>query len=205
MKTRIFILLLSILFVFLGVGCSTPKKFTSNTTETSSSEEKRKEATTGDIYTLIDIVKKSGIEITYAKIEFYPPEILIPAIPKMKPEIEPTKGNINSEPKPANKKPPDNKGAIKSIEQLTLKATEEQTGISENRNSNTSDLEEEINTNTDIKTDTTEKPAADPYKWRYIFGILILIVVIGIIGYFLLRKNKVFVSIISFLKRFFSS
>ncbi|MDR0429231.1 MAG: hypothetical protein LBH58_01975, partial [Tannerellaceae bacterium] len=77
------------------------------------------------------------------------------------------------------------------------------TGISESRESNTSDLEEEKNTDTDIKVDTTEQPAADPYKWRYIFGILILIIVIGVVGYFILRKNKIFISVISFFKRFF--
>jgi len=203
MKTRMYILLLSILFVFLGVGCSTPKKLASSTTETSSSEEKRKETTTGDIYTLIDTTRKSGLEITYTKIEFYKPQE-IPAGPGPEPEKEPT-GNISSEPRPENKKPPNNKGAIKSIEQLTIKAIEEQTGISESQESNTSDLEEEINTDTDIKTDIAEEPAADPYKWRYIFGILILIVIIGVVGYFLLRKNKVFVSIISFFKSFFSS
>ena len=201
MKTRMYILLLSVLFVFLGVGCSTPKKLTSSTTEISSSEEKRKETTTGDIYTLIDTTRKSGLEVTYTKIEFYKPEEK-PAGPE--PEKEPT-GNMSSEPRPENKKPPNNKGAIKSIEQLTLKATEEATGVSESRESNTSDLEEEIKKDTDVKIDTTEQPAADPYRWRYIFGILILIVVIGVVGYFLLRKNKIFISIISFFKGFFSS
>jgi len=103
MKTRMYILLLSILFVFLGVGCFTPKKLASSTTETSSSEEKRKEATTGDIYTLIDTTRKSGLEITYTKIEFYKPKEK-PAGPE--PEKEPAKGNVNKEPKATDKKPP---------------------------------------------------------------------------------------------------
>jgi hypothetical protein len=204
MKTRMFILFFSVLFVLLGVGCSTPKKLTSSTTEKSSSDEKRKETTTGDIYTLIDTTRKSGLEVTYTKIEFYPPE-KIPAGPGPEPEKEPIKGSTNSEPKPANEKPPNNRGAIKSIGQFTLKATEEATGRSESRESNTSDLEEEINNDTDIKVDITEQPAADPYKWRYIFGICIVVILAGVGLYFGFRKSKIVVSIISFFKRFFSS
>ena len=186
MKAKIYTLIFSCLLILLGTGCSTAKKISSKTTEISSSNEKRTETHTWDVYTLTDTTKKSNLEITYTKTEFYPPE---------KSE-ETTK---TEEPKVGVKHSPDNIGAIKSIEQLTLKATEEQNGISENRESDTLDLDEEIKINTNIKTDTTEKPAADPYRWRYIFGIIISI----IIACFFLRKNKIFISIISFFKRVF--
>lgn len=58
---------------------------------------------------------------------------------------------------------------------------------------------EEVNTDTDKETDITEKPAADPYRWRYIFGILVLLAV----AFFFLRKTKVFTAVAAFFRKLF--
>ncbi len=198
MRAKSIIVLLSIcLFGFLG--CSSPKNLTSSTKETGTTEEKRSEATTGEIHTLIDSTKTSGSDITYFKIEFYPPEEK-PAGPDPEPEKEPTPGNVNKEPKPANKKPPD-KGAIKSIEGFKLSSSSEEKGVTETDEKNTLQKDEKINTDNTLETDTQEEVAEDPYKWRYLLGIIIAIIVIGIGGYFLLRKSKLF----AIIKNIFSS
>jgi|GEM_PF-3627290 len=58
---------------------------------------------------------------------------------------------------------------------------------------------EEVNTDTDKETDITEKPAADPYRWRYIFGILVLLAV----AFCFLRKTKVFTAVAAFFRKLF--
>lgn len=198
MKANVIILLLSICLFGL-LGCSSPKNLTSSTKETGKTEEKRSEATTGEIHTLIDSSKTTGLDIKYFKIEFYPPGEK-PAGPGPEPEKEPTPGNVNNEPKPANKKPPD-KGAIKSIEGLIISSSNEEKGVTESHETNNSQKDEEINTDNTLETDIQEETAEDPYKWRYILGTLIAIIVIGVGGYFLLRKSKV----VTFIKKLFSS
>lgn len=195
MKARTIIVLLSILICLSGfLGCSTPKNLTSSTKETNALEEKRSELTAGDIRTYIDTTKKAGLEITYTKVEFYPPEEM-PAGPG--PEAN-EKANTNSQVTPEVKKPPD-KGAIKSIEQLTITSTQEEAGITETQETNTSEKEEEIKSDNSIETDTEEETAEDPYKWRYILGILVASIIIGTVGFFFLRKTKVF----HFIKKLF--
>jgi hypothetical protein len=78
---------------------------------------------------IIDSTKTAGLDIKYFKIEFYP-STEQPAGPGPEPEKEPTAANVNNEPKPANKKPPD-KGAIKSIEGFIINSTSEEKGITE--------------------------------------------------------------------------
>lgn len=203
MKGIINILLLLCLGLFFG--CSTPKALTSTTQEAAFSEEKKSESSTGSLLSKVDTTKNKGLEITYTKIEFYPPE----------PSGLPDKGNDNEEGKPKTslpdmvsnldakpgiKQPPD-QGAIKSIEQITIKATEEEAGVSETEEYNSSEKEEEATTLNSLDTVTEDKPAEDPYKWRYIFRILIIVLILLAVGYFFLRKRKVFTKIISFIKR----
>ncbi|MDR2009973.1 MAG: hypothetical protein LBQ22_05780 [Bacteroidales bacterium] len=193
------IIVLFYICLFGFLGCSSPKNLTSSTKETGTTEEKRSEFTEGEINTFVDSTKRAGLDIKYFKIEFYPPEEQ-PAGPCPEPEKEPAPGNVNKEPKPTNKKPPD-KGAIKSIEGFIINSTSEEKGIAETKEKNISQKEEEINTDNTLETDLTEETAEDPYKWRYILGILITIIVIGVAGYFLLRKSKV----ATLIKKLFSS
>lgn len=191
MKAKTIVLLLSFTICLFGfLGCSSPKNLTSSTKETGKTEEKRSEVTTGEISSFIDSTKTAGLEVKYFKIEFYPPEEQ-PENTGPEPGKEPTAGNTNNEPKPTNKKPPD-KGAIKSIEGLVISSSSEEKGVTETQEKNTSQKEEEINTDNTLEENIEEETAEDPYKWRYIFGTLIAIIIICIAGYFLLRKTKLF-------------
>jgi hypothetical protein len=102
-------------------------------------------------------------------------------------------------------KPPNitGKGTIKSIEGYTIKAAGEQTGVNEEK-SNTTINKDAVN-NTDItkNEEITEQAVADPYRWRYIFGIVIIIALSTVGLYFGFRKSKFVVSIVSFLKKLF--
>jgi amino acid transporter len=49
----------------------------------------------------------------------------------------------------------------------------------------------------------SEQPAPDPYRWRYILGIVISVISVGFVAYYGLRKTKVVNSIITFLKNIF--
>jgi len=55
--------------------------------------------------------------------------------------------------------------------------------------------------NTDITKSEKiiEQPAPDPYRWRYIFGIVVSIILLGIVAYFVFRKTKIVILIITFL------
>jgi len=102
---------------------------------------------------------------------------------------------------PKEKQPPDTgrQGAIKSIETFTVKQKAEATGVTQEEQKTETTKTEEVNTDTDKETDITEKPAADPYRWRYIFGILVLLAV----AFCFLRKTKVFTAVAAFFRKLF--
>ena len=87
----------------------------------------------------------------------------------------------------------------KSIETFTVKQKAEATGVTQEEQKTETTKTEEVNTDTDKETDITEKPAADPYRWRYIFGILVLLAV----AFFFLRKTKVFTAVAAFFRKLF--
>ena len=192
--------------LLLFSGCGTAKKTTSNTAENIQASEKQSETSTADLYSFVDTTKRTGIEINYYKIEFYPPcpedePNTIPDIPDLPEGIveNPAGGNAKEKPPNAENK----QGAIKSIEGYTIKATNEQTGINEEISNTTTNKDAESNTDTTKAEVTTEQPAPDPYRWRYILGICIVVVLTGIGLYFGLRKTKVVKVIISFFKKIF--
>jgi hypothetical protein len=188
--------------LFFTSGCHTPKKIVSNTAETVTSNETQNEATSSEIYNFADTTKKQDVEINYFKIEFYPPS------PDDKPDTIPDNsifsenllGNIgNSNPK----KPPDNKGAIKSIEGYTAKAKGEQSGVSESKKNTQTNRNAEKNEGVNRKTEIKEQPAPDPYRWRYILGICIAVVLTGTGLYFGFRKTKIVKAVVTFFKKIF--
>lgn len=185
------------------MGCSTPRKLAANTKEAGKVEEVRSETSAGDILQYVDTTKREGVEITYTKIEFYPPDVSKPIItPASEPEPKQEPANLEDkkvEPTPKKKQPPNEQGAIKSIEQYTVKHDTEDRGISASVESIASEKEEEIITDSSLETNFTEETAEDPYKWRYILGIILAITVIGVAGYFTIRKSKV----ATFIKRLF--
>ena len=196
MKAKTIVVLLSI--CLLGfLGCSSPKNLTSNTKQKGNTEERRNEITAGEIHTLIDSTKTDGLEVKYFKVEFYPPEKQ-PEGPGPQPKEESQKGSVNTGPRQRDKKPPD-KGAIKSIEGFIINSSSKEKGVTESHEINASEKEEEIITDSSLETNLTEETAEDPYKWRYILGIIIAITVIGVAGYFIIRKSKV----ATFIKKLF--
>lgn len=206
MKTRTFIAVLLGLAAIILTGCSTPRKLAGSTKETAKTEEKRDETTAAEFRRTVDSTKTEGVEVTYTKIEFFPPE---PTDRKEKPDTTQTGGQSkpvadtpkNRPKEPKEKRPPDTGryGAIKSIETFTVKQKTEAAGVTQEEQKTKTAKTEEVNTDTDKETDITEKPAADPYRWRYIFGILVLLAV----AFFLLRKTKVFTAVAVFFRRLF--
>lgn len=202
MKTKLLTLFLCLLVGFL-TGCSTPRKLIASKEEKTKVDQATKETNTGTSSTFVDTTKTNGVEITYTKIEYYPPEANKEPAPEPEGQVTPGKanrpaGSQSKEPTPAKKQPP-NKGAIKSIEQLTVKQNSEEKGVSQNQEANASAKEEITTTDTDKKEVNTEQPAADPYRWRYILAILIIVIVAGV----WLSKTKVGSTVISFIKKIF--
>ena len=206
MKRKFGIVVIALLLAVLLSGCSTPRKLAGSTKETAKTEEKRDETITAEFRRTVDSTKTEGVEITYTKIEFFPPE----------PDTLPTKQGTtktggpsnpvadtpkNRPKEPKEKQPPDTgkQGAIKSIETFTVKQNTEATGVTQEEQKTETTKTEEVNTDTDKETDVTEQPAADPYRWRYIFGILVLLAV----AFFFLRKTKVFTAVAAFFRKLF--
>lgn len=206
MKTKfltLFLCLLVGLLIGFLTGCSTPRKLTASKQEKTKVDQATKETDTGSSSTFVDTTKTNGVEITYTKIEYYPLELNKEPAPKPEGQVTPGKtsqpeGNRNKEPTPAKEQPP-NKGPIKSIEQLTVKQNSEDKGVSQSQEANASAKEKTTTTNTDKKEANTEQPAADPYRWRYILAILIIVIVAGV----WLSKTKVGNTVISFIKKIF--
>lgn len=207
MKTRTFIL--SVVFFITAVllaGCATTRKLKSNIQETTKVEEKRTEVVTGEVTTFVDTTKKEGLEITYTKIEFYPPvSDLYTEIPNDEENgvVGGAEEVIGKEPFPKAKEPPNKRGAVKSIEKYTVKQNKETAGTTKAEEKTQATSTEEIVT--DISTDEviTEAPAPDPYRWRYILAIIIIVLVAGTAVCFWLRKTKVITTIVSLIKKLF--
>lgn len=206
MRTKTYVVIFSFLCAFLVSGCATPKNLTISTKENTNIEEKRTETTAGEIFHRVDTTKTEGLEITYTKIEYYPPE---PDKQETKPDVtkvggpsKPITDTLRNRPKePKEKRPPDTgkQGAVKSIERYTMKQKSEAAGVTQTEQKEEATKTEEVNTDSDTETDVTEKPAADPYRWRYIFGILLLLAV----AFFFLRKTKVFTAVAAFFRKLF--
>lgn len=204
MKAKLIISTILCLLLCLLVGCSTPRKLAGSTIEAGKVVEVRSETSAGDILQYVDTTKCGGVEITYTKIEFYPPDASKPIItPASEPEPKQEPANLEDkkvEPTPKKQQPPNEQGAIKSIEQYTVKHDTEDRGISASVESIATEKNEAINTEFEKEEAITEEPAADPYRWRYILAIIVILVVVG---YFCLRKTNLFLRVASFFKKLF--
>ncbi|MDR2384362.1 MAG: hypothetical protein LBD80_01680 [Tannerella sp.] len=187
MKTRFLLVCVMILFA----GCRTPKKIATVTIEDVAIREKQNQTNVTESYTFVDTSKKSGFEINYFKVEFYPPDTSI--------NINPT---VDSMPTPTLTKP--NQGALKSIEKITVKANEENVGVTSMVNDNMAEINTEYNADIDTMMETMEQPSPDPYRWRYIFGVCVTILIAGAGVYFGLRKKTNFITtVVSFVRKMF--
>jgi hypothetical protein len=198
-RTILFICLCVLLFA----GCHTPKKLVSSTTENIKTSDKQNEVSTNESYSFVDTTKKQGLEINYYKIEFYQPEGPnepddIPVNAVLQEGVNNIAGSI-----PTNKPPNAGKGAIKSIEGYTIKSGSEQTGVNEEKSNTTTNKDAENNTDITNTKEIIEQSASDPYRWRYILGIIISLICVGIVAYFALQKSKIITTIIAFLKKIF--
>lgn len=162
------------IFIFilcmLMVACASTKKSTKTTQETASVSAQVDESHSTDTEKFIDTTKTESGKITITEIEFYPP-------------------NAN-EPQPGNKESPKNtsnvsglslsnvgnigNASIKSIKQTTIEKDSEKKGESKESSSITNVKNEATLTNTEKTAKVETSPAPDPYRWRYIFYILLL-------------------------------
>ncbi|KAA6350895.1 hypothetical protein EZS27_001742 [termite gut metagenome] len=147
MKTNIILGFVFIL-TFLS-GCSTPHKLASSTKEATKVEAKRTEAVSNEVTTFVDTTKVEGTEITHIRVDFYPPE--------------------------SSGQTPTNKGAIKSIDVTKISQKKEAAGVSGTTEKEEMTKSEGINSDTTSEIETIEQPAPDPYRWRYILGIGVLL------------------------------
>lgn len=189
----IFVLLWSLFFC---LSCSSVKKL-SEMTSSSEKNTTKEENERSFIETRIDTSKMSGLEITYTRIEYFDPAR---NAREYETESEP-EGSVlhaNNIPLPSDKPPESKKpkGAVKSIETLSVNKVFRKTGKVENRA-----VSESEKTNHESFKDNNiqkeqETPVPDPKRWRYIFYLALLAV-----GVFLYFKRK---EILKNVKRFFS-
>lgn len=190
----IFVLLWSLFFC---LSCSSVKKL-SEMTSSSEKNTTKEENERSFIETRIDTSKMSGLEITYTRIEYFDPARNAREY-ETGSEPEDSVLHANNIPLPSEYKPPESKkpkGAVKSIETLSVNKVFSKTGKVENRAVSESEkTNHESFKNNNIQKEQ-ETPVPDPKRWRYIFYLALLAV-----GVFLYFKRK---GIFKNVKRFFS-
>ncbi len=230
MKAKILFLVILSFLLFGLTGCGSMRK--AQKTETSRQEatqvtEQRTGTTaaTGntaeeqvtDATGIIDAIKSSATEVTYTKVEFYPPSEL-PDLPEKQDTgaaaAEVPERTQVRKPEASQTKPPDaHRGAIKSIETYTMKHGETAKGIKkdstriETKKEGTTEsettIQEAVATDTEVQEEVSTEPAKDPYRWRYILGIVITLAVILIGAYFVLRKSKILGGALAAIRKLF--
>jgi hypothetical protein len=165
MKKIILILISMLVFV----GCSTTKKVT-ETNESKQLSFESNEDNFSSSEKFVDTTKTESGKITITEIEFYPPNANEPPpgnkeSPKSTSNVSglslPNVGNIGN-------------ASIKSIKQTTIEKDSEKKGESKESSSITNVKNEATLTNTEKTAKVETSPAPDPYRWRYIFYILLL-------------------------------
>lgn len=159
--------------IFVIIGCSTTKK-TMQTHESLGVSTEKTESKASHVERFVDTTKTDKKKITITEIEFYPPT---PNIDK--PDEEPPKQNeSNAKGVSLSNIGNIDNAAIKSIKQTTIEADTEEKGESRESESNESAKNEAIISNSEKNTNSEVAPAPDPYRWRYIFYILIVALIV---------------------------
>jgi hypothetical protein len=162
--------LIIILLVILLSGCHLTKKTTKSEALTTNSVQTTETASANENLRVTNNLV-TGQKTKKVTVEYYPPTekpAAPPAAPADPPPVAPTTEQTEH-------------GAIKSI---TTETTEEEThdqGITEAAKEQQAAKTTVDNSASSVKTDDVEKPAADPYRWRYIFGILVILT--GVVVY----------------------
>ena len=228
---RKFLFLVILAFLLFGLtGCGSLRKVQKVETsrqETTQVEKRRTqkaaatentaEAQVTDATSIIDAIMSSATEITYTKVEYFPP-LELPDLPQRQ-DTEaaaaevPEKTQVRK-PEASQAKPPDApQGAIKSIETYAIKHGEtakaikkDSTYIDTKKEGTTkaeTEVQEDVTTETEVQEDVSTEPAKDPYRWRYILGIVIILAVVLIGAYFVLRKSKILGGILATIRKIF--
>jgi len=182
MKKFVFI----IICMFAIIGCATTKK-TTQLSESIQLSSESQESNFSNNEKFIDTTKMESGKITITEIEFYPPTTSDePAKPpnNVSGLSLPNIGNIDN-------------AAIKSIKQTTIESNSEQKGESNESSSTASIKNEAVSANTEKTAKVDEAPAPDPYKWRYIFYILL----VGVVAFLYFKR----VPILNWIKTILSN
>lgn len=177
-------ILLPLIFCFILISCaSTRKSVQMSCTSQTNTESAEKQTSKAE--KVVDTTKTESGKVTITEIEFYPPsdchhdKDTASEAPKKKPKADKPKGNNVGEinlPNVGNIKD----AAIKSIKQTTIESEKEQKGESKESNESDNSKSQATLSNTSQSGTEESTPAPDPYRWRYIFYIL-LIVAIGLL------------------------
>ena len=158
-----------IIYMLIVIGCSTTKKAIQTHDSLDVLTEKN-ESEASHVEQFIDTTKTDKKKITITEIEFYPPNTTQLKI-----------DNI----------------AIKSIKQTTIERNLEQKGESDESSSSISTKNESVSANIENTAKFDEAPATDPYKWRYIFYILLA----GVVAFLYFKR----IPILNYIKKFISN
>jgi hypothetical protein len=154
--------------VILASGCSLQKKSVSSKIVESNSAEVKTTLSDQSVFT-IDTSKTSNKEIVYSKTEYYPPA-------------------ENSGTATATQNDKDVKGAVKSVETYTVREKSDTKGQSKIENNIRKDSAAVVKNDVISETVQKTKPAPDPHRWMWIFGILVICA-----GTFIyVKRSKVF-------------
>ncbi|MDR2064564.1 MAG: hypothetical protein LBP85_02470 [Prevotellaceae bacterium] len=158
----------------LLLSCATTKKTSvsadANTTATVVTDK----STVSNINTLIDTTKFTDAEISYTKVEFYEP-VTDTASPPQKNENAPDDIVVSVE------KPP-NVGAVKSVENLTIKYSNEEKGTAQSNINVVDSLHSQIDYKESQKLNSATEQKAK-YWLKYIMWIAICATIITAIIY----------------------
>lgn len=175
-------ILLPLIFCFFMVSCASTRKSVhhSCTSVTNTQSEENSNQKTEKV---VDTTKTESGKITITEIEFYPP------INNCGNQEKDTVNNIiNNGNSKAESPKETNVGdiylpnvgsiqnaAIKSIKQTTIESNLEQKGESKETNENDTSKSEAVISKTSQSGVEETTPAPDPYRWRYIFYILLVV------------------------------
>lgn len=181
-------LILFIISLFTLCACSSSKKLT-ETSRSSQQQSNSNEKLDSDFKARIDTTKSSEYEFVYTKIEFYNPtgnEKEYKSKEAANPDEEELEVDEVESVASISKKPPN--GAIKSIEQWSVKKKDESKGQTEASASVQSEKEESVSTNEEVAEKSEETPVPDPKRWKYIFYLALL----GIGVFIYIKRTPIF-------------
>lgn len=175
-------ILLPLIFCFFMISCASTRKSVHNscTNVTNSQSEESSNQKTEKV---VDTTKTENGKITITEIEFYPPTNNCDNQGKDTVNNIATDGNSKADkPKETNvgnihlpNVGSIQNAAIKSIKQTTIESNLEQKGESKETNENDTSKSEAVVSKTSQSSVEETMPAPDPYRWRYIFYILLVV------------------------------